>query len=191
MTPDYSARKRALPTMPIEERLKAMVTVNPITGCWEWNGVKRNGYGRTIIGSRKDGTRHTISAHRLSYLTWKGEIPNGYFVCHTCDNPCCINPEHLFVGTRQDNINDRERKGRNIVKVGEENSTSKLTKKTVKDARWERAFKGTTYQALADKYGVCKHTIMNAIKGITWKCVSYMPQPPSSSEIPNNSKKGE
>lgn len=78
------------------------------------------------------------------------------------------------------------------MKFGEDKSNSKLTMKDVKDARWERAYKGTTYQALADKYGVGKHTIMNAIKGKTWKCVSYMPQPPKSgcSEFPNNSKKG-
>ena len=202
MTPDYSARKRGLPTMPTSDRLKNMVKINPITECWEWQGVKHNGYGRTIVGSRKDGTRHTISAHRLAYLTWKGDIPQGLEVCHICDNPCCINPEHLFIGTRQDNIDDRERKGRNVVKVGEENATSKLTKKDVENARKERFLKGTTFQALANKYGVCKHTMMNAIKGITWKCVSYMPLPAppehiadvskmiGSSELPNNQKGG-
>lgn len=191
MTPDYSARKRGLPTMPLRERLLSKIKVNPITDCWEWQGsTKGMGYGYTIIGSRKDGTRRTASTHRLAYEEWKGEIPNGYFVCHKCDNPRCINPEHLFVGTRQDNIDDRERKGRNIVKFGEDKSNSKLTMKDVKDARWERAYKGTTYQALADKYGVGKHTIMNAIKGKTWKCVSYMPKAPSSSEKPNNCEKG-
>ena len=102
----------------------------------------------------------------------------GTEVCHTCDNPCCVNPEHLFVGTRQDNVDDRERKGRNITFTGEEQPRAKLTKKAVKDARWERAYKGTSLQKLADKYGVSKHTIQNAINCKTWKCVSYFPQPP-------------
>ena len=77
-----------------------------------------------------------------------------------------------------DNIDDRERKGRNIVFIGEEQPRAKLTKKAVKDARWERAYKGTSFQKLADRYGVSKKTMQNAIKGVTWKCVPYMPEPP-------------
>lgn len=176
--PDYSARKRGLPTMPINDRLYSKVVVNERSGRWEWSGYTRNGYGRITVGSRTNGTRKTESAHRLSYMLSRGEIPPGYEVCHKCDNPCCINPEHLFLGTRQENMKDRERKGRNIIFTGEEQPLSKLTKKAVKDARWERAFRGTTYQALADKYGVSKKTMQNAINGVTWKCVSYMPEPP-------------
>lgn len=182
MEPDYTARKYGLPILPLEERLKSMATVNPKSGCWEWQGYKRNGYGRTIIGSRKDGTRKSVAAHRIAYEVWNGEIPEGYEVCHKCDNPSCINPDHLFVGTRQDNIDDRERKGRNVVKIGEEQARSKLTKKTVKDARWERACKGTPFQQLADRYGVSKKTMQNAIKGVTWRCVPYMPEPPKEEE---------
>ena len=183
MEPDYSARKHGMPIMPIKDRLKAMTVENPVSGCWEWQGVKHNGYGRTITGSRKNGTRHTISAHRLAYVVWNGESPDGYEVCHKCDNPSCINPYHLFVGTRQDNVDDRERKGRNVVKVGEEQALSKLTKKIVKDARWERTYMGTSYQKLADKYGVSKRTMQNAVKGISWKCVQYMPEPPKEDAV--------
>lgn len=179
-TPDYSARKQGKPIMEIKDRLILHVVINPASSCWEWQGSKRQGYGHTIIGSRKDGTRKSVSAHRLSYEIFKGEIPKGYEVCHKCDNPCCINPEHLFVGTRQDNVDDRERKHRNIVKVGEEQPCAKLTKKIVKEARWERYCKGTSYGSLARKYEVSKKTMMNAIKGITWKCVDYFPEPPES-----------
>lgn len=182
MEPNYTARKQGKPTMPIKNRLLMHIVINPTSECWEWQGNKRNGYGRTIVGSRKDGTRKSISAHRLSYEVYNGKIPDGYFVCHKCDNPCCINPNHLFVGTRQDNIDDREAKHRNVVKIGEEQPRAKLTKKIVKDARWERAYKKTSFQALADKYGVAKKTIMNAIKGVTWKCVTYFPQPPKESD---------
>ena len=99
-------------------------------------------------------------------------------VCHRCDNPSCINPDHLFVGTRKDNVDDRERKGRNIVKVGEEQPCAKLSKKAVKDARREHAYHGTSFQKLADRYGVSKKTMQNAINGVTWKCVPYMPDFP-------------
>jgi hypothetical protein len=178
MTPDYKARKRGEPTLPIKERLYSNVVVNPVSGCWEWNGTKYHGYGRICVGSRVDGTRHTVHTHRLSYELNFGPIPDGMEICHKCDNPSCINPEHLFIGTRQDNVNDRERKGRNVVLVGEERLEAKLTRKDVKNARWERAFMGTSFSILAKKYGVCKKTIQNAINGVTWKCVSYMPQPP-------------
>lgn len=168
--------------MPIEERLKRNMRVNPVSGCWEWQGCKRSGYGHTIVGSRTDGTRHSERAHRLAYMVWNGEIPRGYDVCHKCDNPACINPNHLFVGTRQDNVDDRERKGRNVIKIGEEQPRSKLTKKVVKEARWERAYRGTSFQKLADKYGVSKKTMQNAIAGVTWKCVAYFPEPPKEDE---------
>lgn len=160
------------------DRLTSHIEINPISACWEWTGSKRNGYGRMIVGSRTDGTRRSMSAHRVSYEIVYGEIPEGMEVCHKCDNPSCVNPNHLFLGTRQDNIDDRERKGRNVFFVGEEQPRAKLTKKAVKDARWERAYKGTSFQMLADRYGVSKKTMMNAIKGVTWKCVAYIPEPP-------------
>lgn len=103
--------------MPLKERLYSRVKVDPVSGCWEWQGSKRNGYGRITIGSRKDGSRKSVCAHRLSYILSKGDIPNGMEVCHKCDNPCCINPDHLFAGTRQDNVDDREAKHRNEEKT--------------------------------------------------------------------------
>lgn len=162
----------------VYQRLIQHMEINKTSGCWEWVGSKRNGYGRMIIGSRTDGTRKSVSAHRVSYELNFGEIPDGMEVCHKCDNPCCINPDHLFLGTKQDNAADRDAKGRNIVFTGEEQPRAKLTKKAVKDARWERAYKGTSFQTLADRYGVSKRTMQNAIKGVTWKCVPYMPEPP-------------
>ena len=162
----------------VQQRLMRHTKYDETSGCLEWVGSKRNGYGRMIIGSRTDGTRKSVSAHRIAYELAYGEIPIGMEVCHKCDNPCCVNPNHLFIGTRQDNIDDRERKGRNIVFIGEEQTRAKLTKKAVKDARWERAYKGTSFQKLADRYGVSKMTMQNAIKGVTWKCVPYMPEMP-------------
>lgn len=159
------------------ETIKTRVKVNPVTGCWEWLGTKRNGYGRTTTGSRKDGTRKSISAHRLSYQLFKGDIPLSHEICHKCDNPCCINPDHLFAGTRQDNVDDRERKGRNVVPRGENNGRAKLTAHDVRAARIERSVNGTSYRKLADKYGVAKRTIMDAIKAVHWRCIQ-LPEPP-------------
>lgn len=178
MNPNYKARKRGEPTMPLKDRLYSKVEVNKRSGCWEWMGSTRKGYGRLIVGSRTDGTRHSESAHRLSYTLAYGDIPDGMEVCHKCDNPACVNPAHLFLGTRNDNVRDREKKRRNIVLTGEEQPCAKLTKKSVKDARWEHAIHGVSFQALADKYGVSKKTMQNAIKGVTWKCVQYMPEAP-------------
>ena len=178
MKPDYKARKRGEPTMLLRDRLYGKTRVNPYTDCWEWQGYKRNGYGRITTGSRTDGTRRTSSAHRVSYELEHGEIPEGMEVCHKCDNPSCINPKHLFLGTRQDNVNDREAKGRNIVQSGEAHSRAKLTQKEVKEARQKRASYNIPYAKLADKYGVCKKTMMNAIKGKNWKCVKYFPETP-------------
>lgn len=178
MTPDYKARKRGEPIMPIEQRLRSKVEINSVSGCWEWVGAKRRGYGRLTVGSRVDGSRRSVSAHRLSYELTCGEIPSGMYVCHRCDNPSCINPEHLFLGSLQDNIKDREKKRRNITFVGEELHNAKLTRKDVRDARWERTYRGTSFQKIADKYGVSKKTIQSAIAGETWKCVPYFPAPP-------------
>lgn len=76
-------------------------------GCWIWNGaLRKDGYGILKINGRCDG------AHRYSYEISKGEIPTGLFVCHKCDVPSCVNPEHLFIGTQEDNMKDSVSKGR-------------------------------------------------------------------------------
>jgi hypothetical protein len=78
--------------------------------CWEWLSYKNpNGYGQTKIGGRNG--KHILS-HRLSWVVNFGEIPDGLHVCHKCDNPSCVNPNHLFLGTNLDNIKDRMAKGR-------------------------------------------------------------------------------
>jgi hypothetical protein len=76
-------------------------------GCWIWNGGREKaGYGWIFVRGKK------MAAHRLGYELFVGIIPSGLFVCHHCDNPPCVRPDHLFLGTRQDNFRDMRQKGR-------------------------------------------------------------------------------
>ena len=163
----------------VQQRLMRHTEYNESSGCWEWFGSKRNGYGRMIIGSRTDGTRKSVSTHRISYELTYGEIPIGMEVCHKCDNPSCVNPSHLFLGTRQDNIDDRERKGRNNPPKGEKHAKAKLTEADVLAIRTKR-LQGVSFGKLAKEYGVCKKTIQDAVSGKHW---SYLPQPPEGGNM--------
>ena len=83
----------------------------PFGGCWNWVGAKRLGYG-SITMRLKNGTAKIMQAHRIAYLMTNGEIPNGLFVLHHCDNRLCVKPDHLFLGTNSDNMQDMIQKGR-------------------------------------------------------------------------------
>ena len=127
------------------EKLNIKVTDS---GCWEWRGaIRKDGYPTVHIGGR---CRY---AHRASYAAYKGEIPRGMFVCHKCDNPPCVNPDHLFLGTHQDNMNDAVSKFR--IKQGETHHKSKLTDTEIVEIFLSKE----VTKSLADKHGVSKRTI--------------------------------
>jgi hypothetical protein len=128
------------------------------SGCWEWlKFCDGDGYGRVTINSEK------FLAHRVAYMVYHGPIPDNLCVLHECDNPSCVNPEHLFLGTPQDNMDDKVAKGRHH--VGERSTSSFLTEADVLDIR--ASDEGPT--ALSRKYGVAQSTVSRIRSGELWK----------------------
>ena len=96
-----------------KERLLDLCIPEPNSGCWLWTGaIATSGYGRVGVGYKSDGTRKTGQAHRIAYEIFVGPIPRGMDVCHRCDVRPCINPDHLFIGTRLENVHDMMKKQR-------------------------------------------------------------------------------
>jgi hypothetical protein len=111
-----------------KERIENKVERIPEGGCWVWMGTTTvRGYGQLIKDTKK------LSAHRASYEAFVGPIPKGINVCHTCDNVSCVNPNHLFLGTQKQNLQDMARKGRST--RGEKNARSKLSEEQVNQIR--------------------------------------------------------
>lgn len=147
----------------ITSRFWARVIKGDDGACWRWNAPRHNfGYGTLS----KDRT--LVSAHRFSWELHFGQIPQGMLVCHGCDNPECTNPEHLFLGTHKDNVQDMIQKRRNVTTPGEKNGTSKLTESDVREIRDMVARGATNTDALADAFSVSRTCINHVIRRSTW-----------------------
>lgn len=134
----------------------------PMSGCWLWLGSvdRRWGYGR--IGTN----RAERQAHRLSYLTFKGAIPPDLIVLHSCDMPCCVNPDHLrLLGTHADNNQDTIDRNRHVALRGEQQPSSKLTWEAVAKIRTS----SETISELARRFGVSRRAIRFVKDGKTWR----------------------
>lgn len=133
-------------------------------GCWLWTGhLIKHGYGRfNCYGSQ-------FSAHRISWELHFGVIPDGLFVLHKCDNPSCVRPEHLFVGTQADNVRDMTKKGRAHKASGEDHASVKLTWKKVRSIRERYAAGGISVRQLAREHGLTNGAMWQAIREKTWK----------------------
>ena len=144
----------------IQERFESKFTKSD--GCWEWNAGKvRDGYGQFRIAGLMQ------KAHRVAYQLYVGEIPAGLYVCHRCDNPGCVNPGHLFLGTKSDNNRDRKNKGRSAHQFGEKNGRSKLSDVQAVEIMVKHN-EGASVVDLAKEFGVAHQTISNIVCGRNW-----------------------
>ena len=139
----------------------------PNSGCWLWLGMQQVGkeYGLFCFKQR------TVKAHRASWEIYCGEIPVGMSVLHKCDNPPCVNPDHLFLGSQSDNIKDRVKKGRSRGPTGESAPLAKLTATKVIELRRLHERNGVSVQDLADRFGIHKATVHKILKGNIWRHV--------------------
>lgn len=133
-------------------------------GCWEWTAANSRGYGKFRLGGK------TLAAHRVSYEWANGPIPDGLVVMHTCDNPPCVRPAHLRLGTHGDNAVDRDRKGRARQLAGEAHPRARLTDEDVEEIRRRRKA-GETYRELAEAFGVSRVHAGDVANGRRWKHV--------------------
>lgn len=155
---------------PVEERFWRYVEKSP--GCWTWTGgsMTKKGYGQIGLGGR--GAKF-ILAHRLSYQIHCGEIPEGMVVMHLCDNPSCVNPEHLKTGTQSENIKHAVHSGRKSLPdlphpQGIEHHKAKLDDDKV---RWIRTC-GKSIREMALELGVSKSTVERVKNGLRWTHVT-------------------
>lgn len=149
-------------------RFLALVDQASITrdGCWIWNGgQKGNGYGTFALNG------HTHPAHRAAFMLFNTESPNGFDVCHRCDNRACVNPDHLFLGTRLDNMRDCKRKGRIARgrrlgdRRGENCNSAKLTWADIDVIRASNA----PSKEVAAQFGVTNDNINRIRRHDTWR----------------------
>lgn len=141
----------------VEERFTNKV--NKTSSCWLWEAALDVwGYGMLNVEGK------TTKAHRLSYQIYKGYIPEGLLVCHSCDIPACVNPDHLWLGTSKDNAQDRDTKGRHYRKHGTKNPNCKLTQQQVLEIKEDPR----VYREIRDTYKVSMTQISRIKRGETW-----------------------
>lgn len=152
--------------MELADQLWPKVDQRGLDECWPFTGAtNEHGYG--VIHRRG----RMLKAHRVAFRLRVGPIPAGHHVLHTCDNPPCCNPAHLYAGTRSDNMRDMvERKRRNTA-VGVRNGRARLTAAAVAEARAGYTGRRGECKALCERFGVHENTMLAALHGRTWKDV--------------------
>jgi hypothetical protein len=147
-----------------QQLLTEHVNKNAENGCWEWTGARNKGYGSVEYLGKP------WKAHRLSYLYHYGKIPDGMHVLHKCDNPSCVNPKHLFLGTHQDNMDDMNSKHRNKPHKGEDNGRAKLTRIDVIRLRLMYQ-SGVRRKDIAKEFKINLSQVRKVATGIHWTTV--------------------
>ena len=155
----FHSTKDTTPANPAE-RFWSLVDVGEPDDCWEWKRpTSVFGYGYFTVNGKR------YRAHRYSWESIHGSIPDGLMVCHKCDNRACVNPDHLFLGTAKDNALDMAEKGRSYYKRGEDNN-NKLTTDMVREIR---DAVGVSQWDLARKYGIGQTAVSSIRRRRTWK----------------------
>lgn len=145
------------------DRFWGKVQTGQLDECWPWRGAR---YGTTPYGSIRYQGR-AQGAHRVSYQINIGPIPEGYDVLHRCDNPSCVNPAHLWLGTHAENMRDMKLKGRAVAVRGEAQPKSKLTEDDVRTIR-QLLKEGISHRNIAERFGVRNPTISYIKHGKRW-----------------------
>lgn len=149
--------------MTVEERFWEKVDRRGDDECWEWQANKdKDGYGFFWLNGKD------VKAHRTSWEFSNGTIEGGLHVLHECDNPGFVNPNHLFLGTHQENMDDKNNKGRGGYLKGEQNPRSKFTRLQIADIRSRYAAGGVSMGSLAREFNVSHPTISYIVKRIGW-----------------------
>lgn len=152
----------------LEERFWNKVDIRGPDDCWEWTGGRAHKLPYGLFRVSKDPKASPKPAHRVSWQLTNGPIPEGMFVCHHCDNPPCVNPAHLFLGTPADNLIDMRAKGRGPKPIrGEAMPTSKVTADDVREIR-QRVAAGEMQSELALEFGLTKSGINRIWLRHTW-----------------------
>jgi hypothetical protein len=195
-------RYRYRPRLPADVRFWLRVEVAGEDECWPWVGARdRDGYGLFMLNadSMSNGRRVCMHAQRFAWMLVNGPVPGGLHVLHHCDNPCCVNHAHLFLGTNADNVADRDRKGRTAKgdhhawrtkpecmrpgqpprMYGEANPSAKLTDAAVRTIRAD----SRTARIIAKEYGVSKSLINAVRRGEIWRDVGNHGAARMSAEI--------
>lgn len=156
-------------------RFRSKYRVDKDTGCWNWNRPHPDhGYGQFNLDGK------TLRAHRVSWIIHNGTIPDGLCVLHKCDNPRCVNPSHLFLGTHSDNMIDMWKKGRQSPNSmppdqgpqdGENNNNAVLTESLVREMKRLYKPRVFTYKMIAEMFSLPYMTVYCAVRGINWSNV--------------------
>ncbi len=150
---------------PLSVRFWRAVEKKRPNDCWEWMGSRHyKGYGEIAL-SHKGKTK----SHRVAWALTNGEIPEGMVVCHSCDNPPCCNPDHLFLGTHKTNKHDSQEKGRHA--FGERSGMAKLTESEVKKIRAIDKTGTRTRLSLASQFGISGRMVTSICRYDNWKHV--------------------
>ena len=145
-------------------RFWSKVAIKEFSDCWEWLGSKKvSGYGQLMLNY------YNFYSHRISWQIHNGPIPKGLFVLHKCDNPSCVNPKHLFLGTQLDNMRDRNKKGR--APLGEKSNCNVLTNEKVLKIKQLYQKENKKQGEIAKLFNVSPQLIWNIIHQKTWKYI--------------------